>query len=148
MPKNTVFRSNWLLKLDNTGRVCSRWLTKGKTTSSFKCIVCKTDDLSCANGGWSDIKKHYERPKHIQCMKDVFGSVPLIDERTKELTNATKMLEEGSARLVAAINNKKLDDIGTTEVLVTAANAKLAVLKTQLIENSENLNRLRKQQKK
>ena len=81
-------------------------------------------------------------------MKDVFGSVPLIDERTKELTNATKMLEEGSARLVAAINNKKLDDIGTTEVLVTAANAKLAVLKTQLIENSENLNRLRKQQKK
>jgi len=57
-------------------------------------------------------------------------------------------LEEGSARLVAAINNKKLDDIGTTEVLVTAANAKLAVLKTQLIENSENLNRLRKKNRK
>ncbi len=46
------------------------------------------------------------------------------------------------------MNNKKFDDIGTAEVLVTAANAKLAVLKTKLIENNENLNRLRKKQKK
>lgn len=40
------------------------------------------------------------------------------------------------------------DDIGTAEVLVTAANAKLADLKNKLIENNENLNRLRKKQKK
>ena len=78
MPKNTAFRTSWLLKLDNTGRVCSRWLTKGKTTHSFKCIVCKTDNLSCANGGWTDIKKHSDRPKHIQRMKDVFSSVSLV----------------------------------------------------------------------
>jgi hypothetical protein len=78
MPKNTAFCSKWLNKFDNTGRVCSRWLKKGKTTSSFQCIVCRTDDLSCANGGWADIKRHFERPKHIQCMKDVFGSVSLV----------------------------------------------------------------------
>jgi hypothetical protein len=41
----------------------------------------------------------------------------------EELTNATKMLEEGSARLA------------------TAANDKLHILKTKLIKNSENLNR-------
>jgi len=40
------------------------------------------------------------------------------------------------------------DDIGTAEVLATAANAKLADLKNKLIENNENLNRLRKKQKK
>jgi hypothetical protein len=58
------------------------------------------------------------------------------------------VLEKGTTRLAAAMNNKKFDDIGTAEVLVTAANAKLAVLKTKLIENNENLNRLRKKQKK
>ncbi len=57
------------------------------------------------------------------------------------------MLEKGTIRLAAAMNNKKFDDIGTAEVLVTAANAKLAVLKTKLIENND-LNRLRKKQKK
>jgi hypothetical protein len=37
--------------------------------------------------------------------------------------------------------------MGTAEVLVTAANSKLTVLKSQMIENSENLNRLHKKQK-
>jgi hypothetical protein len=78
MPKSTGFCSKWLLKLDNTNKVCSRWLTKGKTANSFRCIVCNTDDLSCANGGWTDIKKHSDRPKHIQRMKDVFDSVSLV----------------------------------------------------------------------
>ena len=58
------------------------------------------------------------------------------------------MLEEESARLVVAINNRKFDDVATAEVLVTAANAKLAILKTQFIENSGTLNRLRKITKK
>lgn len=78
MPRKTDFCSKWLLKFDNTGRVCSRWLTKGKTSNSFRCTACNTDDLSCANGGWRDVKKHFDRPKHIQCMKDVFGSIPLV----------------------------------------------------------------------
>ncbi len=58
------------------------------------------------------------------------------------------MLEEGTTRLAAAMKNKKFDDIGIAEVLVTAANAKLAALKTKIIENNENFNRLRKKQKK
>jgi hypothetical protein len=58
------------------------------------------------------------------------------------------MLQEESAKLAAAITNKKFNDIGTAEVLVTAANDNLHILKTKLTENSENLNRLRKKQKK
>ncbi|CAF4348699.1 unnamed protein product [Adineta steineri] len=56
--------------------------------------------------------------------------------------------DEGTTRLTAAMQNKRFDDIGTAEVLVTVANSKLATLKTKLIENNENLNRLRKKQKK
>ena len=78
MPKSTGFCSKWLLRSNNTNRPCSRWLTKGKIANSFRCIVCNKDDLSCANGGWIDIKRHFSRPKHIQCMKDVFGSVSLV----------------------------------------------------------------------
>ena len=62
--------------------------------------------------------------------------------------NATKMLEEGSTRLAISLNNKAFDDVGTAEVLVAAANAKLTVLKTQLLENNEKLNQMRKKQKK
>ncbi|CAF0912649.1 unnamed protein product [Adineta steineri] len=108
MPRPTDFCSKWLLKFDKTGKVCSRWLIKGKTSNSFRCTACNTDDLSCANGGWSDVKKQ----KH----------------------------NEGTTRLAAAMQNKKFDDIGTGEVLVTAANSKLATLKTKLIKNNENLN--------
>ncbi|CAF3473377.1 unnamed protein product, partial [Rotaria sp. Silwood2] len=28
MPRKTDFCSKWLLKFDNTGKVCSRWLAK------------------------------------------------------------------------------------------------------------------------
>jgi len=37
------------------------------------------------------------------------------------------MFEEGSVRLATAINNKKFNDIGTAELLVTAANDKLHI---------------------
>ncbi|CAF4123427.1 unnamed protein product [Adineta steineri] len=72
MPTNTKFCSKWLQNLDNTGRVNSRWLKQGKTTSSFQCIVCNSDNFSCTNGGSANLKRHFNRPKHIQCMKDVF----------------------------------------------------------------------------
>ena len=58
------------------------------------------------------------------------------------------MLEEGSARIVAAIYSREISKISITEVLVTGANAKLTILKNQIIENSENLNRLRKETEK
>ena len=51
------------------------------------------------------------------------------------------MLGEGITRFAAAIKNNIFDDIGTVEALMTTANAKLAALKTKLIEK---FNRLRK----
>ncbi|CAF1484038.1 unnamed protein product [Rotaria sordida] len=58
--------------------------------------------------------------------------IELLNEQKnlqQELMNATKMLEERSTRLATALSNKTLDDVGTAEVLVTAANAKLAELR-------------------
>ncbi|CAF4404020.1 unnamed protein product, partial [Adineta steineri] len=45
------------------------------------------------------------------------------------------MLEKGSTRLATAVNSKDFNDVGTAELLVTAANAKLSVLKAQLLDN-------------
>jgi hypothetical protein len=59
-------------------------------------------------------------------MKDVFCPVPLLHlliDLLGNFTNATNILKKGSARLAAAIDSKKFDDIGTAEVLVTATNA-------------------------
>jgi hypothetical protein len=47
-----------------------------------------------------------------------------------------------------SLSNNIFDDVGTADVPVTAANAQLAVLKTQLIENNEILNRMRKKNRK
>ncbi|CAF1428487.1 unnamed protein product [Adineta steineri] len=190
MPTNTKFCSKWLQNSDNTGRVNSRWLKQGKTSSSFQCIVCNSGNFSCTNGGWANLKRHFNRPKHIKCMKDVFDFTLLttsnnqslllsknkndnstcvgtgsIDRNTTRipfviveieqralthddnLVSATKMLKEGSTRLVTVVNSKDLIDVSTARLLVTAANAKLYILKAQLLENSENLNRLRKNRK-
>ncbi len=119
--------------MDNTNRLCSRWLKKGKSTNTFRCIICNLEDLSCANGGWTDVKKHSERPKHIQRMKDVFSSISLVvsDHPPSSLSNN--------------INN---GDVSSTVATSTDVNAKLTALKNQLIENSENLNRLRKKTEK
>ena len=57
------------------------------------------------------------------------------------------MLEERSVRPDIAMNNREFNEIDTAVVVTTAANAKVTVLKNHLIENSENLNWLRKKQK-
>ncbi|CAF3425785.1 unnamed protein product [Rotaria sp. Silwood2] len=92
--------------------------------------------------------KHASDAEHERLEEN---EIELLNEQNnlqKELMNATKMLEEGSTRLATALSNKAFDDVNTAEVLITAANARLAVLNTQLIENNENLNRMRKKQKK
>ncbi|CAF0867027.1 unnamed protein product [Adineta steineri] len=66
----------------------------------------------------------------------------------QDLVSATKMLKERSTRLATIVNSKDFNDVGIAELLMTAANAKLSILKAQLLENSENLNRLRKKQEK
>lgn len=104
MPKNTTFRAKWLSQLDNTNKACSRWLVKGKTTSSFRCIVCNTDDLSCANGGWADVKKHFDRPKHIQRLKDVFGSISLVASGHPSSSSSNPMQESSDCPTTASTN--------------------------------------------
>jgi hypothetical protein len=57
------------------------------------------------------------------------------------------MLEEATTRVAAGMKNKQFDAIPAAEVLVTTANAKLAALQTQSIENNKNLNRSTKKRK-
>ncbi|CAF4027869.1 unnamed protein product [Adineta steineri] len=85
MPTDAKFCSKWLQNPDNTDRVNSRWLRQDKTISSFQYIVCNSGDLSCANGGWANLKRHFNRPKHIQCMKHVFDSIPLTASNTTRI---------------------------------------------------------------
>ncbi|CAF1490697.1 unnamed protein product [Adineta steineri] len=66
----------------------------------------------------------------------------------EDLVSATRMLKEGSTRLATVVNSKDFNDVGIAELLMTAAKAKLSILKAQLLENSGNLNRLRKKTKK
>lgn len=78
MPKKlTSFCTKWYQKLDATKKPCSRWLKPGKAMGTFLCIVCN-EEKSCKNGGWSDVYKHSQRPKHLQRLKDVIESGQLI----------------------------------------------------------------------
>ena len=45
------------------------------------------------------------------------------------------------------MNNREFIEIDIAVVSMTAANAKLTILKNQLIENSENLSQLEKREK-
>lgn len=81
MPRDTTFSSKWLEKTDSTGKLCSVWLRQGKQSSTFMCTVCNVE-LSCANGGWVNVKNHSERPKHVQNLKDVSESRQLIASTT------------------------------------------------------------------
>jgi hypothetical protein len=82
MPKkDTHFCTKWYHKLDGTKKPCSRWLKQGKTVGTFLCIVCN-EEKSCKNGGWSDVYKHSQRPKHLQRLKDVIESGQLISTTT------------------------------------------------------------------
>ncbi|CAF1583319.1 unnamed protein product, partial [Rotaria sordida] len=60
------------------------WLKQGKTASTFLCTVCN-EEKSCKNGGWSDVYKHSQRPKHLQYLKDVIESGQLIVTKSSSL---------------------------------------------------------------
>ncbi|CAF1285320.1 unnamed protein product [Didymodactylos carnosus] len=74
MPSNTLFNKDWLDRIDNTGEKCSRWLTEDREKSKFMCAVCERNDLSCKNGGWTDIKQHFNGKQHQQRMNEIFKS--------------------------------------------------------------------------
>ena len=93
MPKQyTQFCSKWFDKLDGTQEPCSRWLKRGKTTSTFLCIVCN-EEKSCKNGGWCDVYKHSKREKHLQRLKNVVESGQLIVSTSSVNNNGTSSNE-------------------------------------------------------
>ena len=95
-------------------------------------------NIDVINRKWfSDVEHKRLKEEEIQLLSD--GK-----NLQEELTKVTKMLKEESTRLAVAINNRKFDAAATAEVLVTVANAKLAILKTQFIENNETVNWLQK----
>lgn len=78
MPKrNTRFLTRWYEKLDSTKNVCARWLKQGKSSSTFFCMVCN-EEKSCKNGGWSDVYKHSQRPKHLHRLNNVIESGQML----------------------------------------------------------------------
>jgi hypothetical protein len=106
MPNNTSFPSQWLQKTDSTGRLCSIWLRQGKEKSTFMCTVCNIE-LSCANGGWTNVKNHAERPKHMQHLKDVIQSGQLIASNTTVRSTTTSSVEKQSSHTNSSISTNK-----------------------------------------
>ncbi|CAF1138765.1 unnamed protein product [Rotaria magnacalcarata] len=96
MPKEMTFSPKWLLNTDSTGKSYGIWLRQGKKKTTFICTACNVE-LSCANGGWNNIKNHAEMSKHVQSVNDtleleLFSSsntpkLPSINIRTTGSSN-------------------------------------------------------------
>ena len=106
MPNDTSFSAKWLQKTDSTGKPCSMWLRKGKEKSTFMCTVCNVE-LSCANGGWTNVKNHSERPKHMQHLKDVIESGQLIASSTSSSSASTSSTDKQSSSIGSSISTNK-----------------------------------------
>jgi len=75
----------------------------------------------------------------------------LYDEQKilyKNLSNIQKMIDEGAECLGKAILSKDFQEIATAQLLIEGGNKKLAVTNTQIVHNNNQLNQLRKKQKK
>jgi hypothetical protein len=75
----------------------------------------------------------------------------LFDEQTglhKNLTDIHKIIDEGAERLAKAISSKNFQEIETAQLLIERGNNKLAVTNTQMVYNDNQINQLRKKQKK
>ncbi|CAF4586322.1 unnamed protein product [Rotaria sp. Silwood1] len=71
MPRDTTFNPCWLNRTDDDSIELSKWLTNGKTTKTFKCLLCKTNDLDCSNRGWSAIEQHMKTKNHVENIKSL-----------------------------------------------------------------------------
>ncbi|CAF1525367.1 unnamed protein product [Rotaria sordida] len=65
-----------------------------------------------------------------------------------ELNNATRLLEEGDQRLKAAIDAKNFYEIETAGILIDSSKKKLMAINTEIVQNNDALNQLRKKFKK
>ncbi|CAF4969595.1 unnamed protein product, partial [Rotaria magnacalcarata] len=67
----------------------------------------------------------------------------LLDQRKilqEDLENASKMFNEGNSRLDAAVATKNFAGVAMAQLLIGGAKKKLAVLKTQLGDNNDQMN--------
>ena len=65
-----------------------------------------------------------------------------------ELNNAKRLLEEGDQRLKVAIDAKNFYEIETAGILIESGKKKLMTINTEIVQNSDALNQLRKKMKK
>ena len=65
-----------------------------------------------------------------------------------ELNNATRLLEEGDQRLKVAIDAKNFCEIETAGILIESGKTKLMAINTDIVQNNDALNQLRKKMKK
>lgn len=69
MPKNlTQFNTSWLSRVDANNDPVKIWLKMGSTSTTFKCSLCQTSDLSCGNQGWKAVEQHMNIHKHKQIL--------------------------------------------------------------------------------
>ena len=65
MPKNlTKFNTSWLSRVDANNDPVDVWLKKGSISTTFKCSLCQTNDLTCGNQGWKAVEQHMNNSKH------------------------------------------------------------------------------------
>ena len=75
----------------------------------------------------------------------------LYDEQKylhKNLIDIQKLIDEGTERLAKAILTKDFKEIEIAQLLIDGGNKKLAIINTQIFHNNNQLNQLRKKQKK
>ena len=65
-----------------------------------------------------------------------------------ELNNATRLLEEGDQRLKVSIDAKNFYEIETARILIESGKKKLMSINTEIVQNNDALNQLRKKMKK
>lgn len=86
MPRDTKFNATWLDQTDDHGIHLKRWLKQGETEKSFKCLLCKTSDLDCANRGWNAVYQHMKTAKHEKVLKAMKQNLKFFVEASTSQT--------------------------------------------------------------
>ncbi|CAF3918958.1 unnamed protein product [Rotaria sordida] len=97
------------------------------------------------------IKENLKKEQQIKNNCFIKKQNNLYDEQKslhKNLTNIQKMIDEGTERLTKAISLKDFKEIETSLLLIEGGNKKLAMTNTHIVYNTNQLNQLRKKQKK
>ncbi|CAF3343714.1 unnamed protein product [Rotaria socialis] len=79
MPKSvTKFNDSWLHREDDNKNPVKIWLTIGSKPTTFRCSLCRTNDLDCGNQGWRAVQQHLNNFKHQQIFQEWQKNVKFI----------------------------------------------------------------------